>query len=86
MMRTSGLMEKAKEWGLKIITIKYCRRHDKHYFGDPPPRLRQRDEACFPNGEFRIYCYATSTGEHHVAPCGDRQWQEPALPRYTPSV
>ena len=32
MMRTSELMEKAKEWGLKIITIKdlqdYCRRHD----------------------------------------------------------
>ena len=33
MMRTSELMEKAREWGLKIITIKdlqdYCRRHDK---------------------------------------------------------
>ena len=66
MMRTSELMEKAKEWGLKIITIKdlqdYCRRHDKHVVREACAKMPTRF------GEFRIYGYVNDlTGEHHVA-------------------
>ncbi len=83
MMRTSELMEKAREWGLKIITIKdlqdYCRRHDKHVVREACAKMPTRF------GEFRIYGYVNDlTGEHHVALVKgrDRRWQkEPALPR-----
>ena len=55
MMRTPELMEKAKEWGLKIITIKdlqdYCRRHDKHVVREACAKMPTRF------GEFRIYGY-----------------------------
>ena len=66
MMRTSELMEKAKEWGLKIITIKdlqdYCRRHDNHVVIEASAKMPTRF------GEFRIYGYVNDlTGEHHVA-------------------
>lgn len=66
MMRTSELLEKAKEWGVKVVTIKdlqdYCRRHDKH--------VRKEAEAKLPTayGEFKICGYVNDiTGEHHVA-------------------
>lgn len=66
MMRTSELLEKAREWGVKVITIKdlqdYCRRHDKH--------VRCEAEANLPTayGEFKIRGYVNDlTGEHHVA-------------------
>lgn len=66
MMRTSELLEKAKEWGVKVITIKalqdYCRRHDKH--------VRKEAEANLPTayGNFKICGYVNDiTGEHHVA-------------------
>lgn len=66
MMRTSELLEKAKEWGIKVVTIKdlqdYCRRHDKH--------VRKEAEAKLPTayGEFKICGYVNDiTGEHHVA-------------------
>ncbi len=66
MMRTTELLENAKEWGLKIITIKdlqdYCRRHDKH--------VRCEANAKLPTsfGDFRIYGYVNDlTGEHHLA-------------------
>ena len=66
MMRTSELMEKAREWGLKIITIKdlqdYCRRHDKHVVREANAKMPTRF------GEFRIMGYVNDlTGEHHVA-------------------
>lgn len=66
MMRTSELLEKAKEWGVKVVTIKdlqdYCRRHDKH--------VRKEAEAKLPTayGEFKICGYVNDiTEEHHVA-------------------
>lgn len=66
MMRTTELLEKAREWGVKVITIKdlqdYCRRHDKH--------VRCEAEAKLPTayGEFKIRGYVNDlTGEHHVA-------------------
>ena len=66
MMRTSELLEKAKEWGVKVVTIKdlqdHCRRHDKH--------VRKEAEAKLPTayGEFKICGYVNDiTGEHHVA-------------------
>ena len=66
MMRTSELLEKAKEWGIKVITIKdlqdYCRRHDKHVICEANAKMPTR------YGEFRIYGYVNDlTGEHHVA-------------------
>ena len=66
MMRTSELLEKAKEWGLKIITIKalqdYCRLHDKHVVREAVAEMPTR------YGQFRIYGYTNDlTGEHHVA-------------------
>ena len=66
MMRTAQLLEKAREWGLKVITIKalqdYCRRHDRH--------VVKEASACLPTrfGEFQVYGYVNDlTGEHHVA-------------------
>lgn len=66
MMRTTELLEKAKEWGISVITIKdlqdHCRRHDKH--------VRKEAKAKLPTafGEFRIMGYVNDiTGEHHVA-------------------
>ena len=66
MMRTSELLEKAKEWGVKVVTIKdlqdHCRGHDKH--------VRKEAEAKLPTayGEFKICGYVNDiTGEHHVA-------------------
>ena len=66
MMRTTELLEHAKEWGLKAITIKdlqdYCRRHDKHVVREACAKLPTRF------GEFQIYGYINDlTGEHHVA-------------------
>ena len=66
MMRTSELLEKAREWGLKIITIKalqdYCRLHDKHVVREAAAEMPTR------YGQFRIYGYTNDlTGEHHVA-------------------
>ena len=66
MMRTSELLEKAKEWGLKMITIKalqdYCRRHDKHVVREAAAQMPTRF------GDFQIYGYVNDlTGEHHVA-------------------
>ena len=66
MMRTTELLEKAQEWGLKVITIKalqdYCRLHDKHVVREACAKLPTRF------GEFQIYGYVNDlTGEHHVA-------------------
>ena len=66
MMRTAELLEKAAEWGLKVITIKalqdYCRRHDKHVVREAAAQMPTRF------GNFRIYGYIHDlTGEHHVA-------------------
>lgn len=66
MMRTQELLEKAKEWGLKVTTIKalqdYCRRHDKHVVREAVAKLPTR------YGDFQIYGYVNDlTGEHHVA-------------------
>lgn len=66
MMRTPELMELAKKWGLKMITIKalqeYRKRNDK---------LVERVAcASLPTkyGDFRIYGYSNKlNGEHHVA-------------------
>lgn len=66
MMRTSELLEKSQEWGLKAITIKalqnYLRIHENH--------VHQEASAKMPThyGEFQIYGYVNDlTGEHHVA-------------------
>ena len=66
MMRTSELLVKAREWGLKITTIKalqdYCRRHDKHVTREASAKMPTR------YGDFQIYGYVNDiTGEHHVA-------------------
>lgn len=66
MMRTTELLEKAREWGMKVITIKalqdYCRRHDKHVVREATAKLPTRF------GDFQIYGYVNDlTGEHHVA-------------------
>ena len=66
MMRTTELLEKAKEWGLKVLTIQalqdYCRRHDKHVVREAAAEMPTR------YGDFRIYGYVSDlTGEHHVA-------------------
>ena len=66
MMRTTELLENAKEWGLKVITIKdlqdYCRRHDKHVHCEANAKMPTA------YGDFRIYGYVNDlTGEHHVA-------------------
>ena len=64
MMRTSELLEKAKEWGLKIIKAlqDYCRLHDKHVVREAVAKMPTR------YGDFQIYGYINDlTGEHHVA-------------------
>lgn len=71
MMRTSELKEMAREFDLRLITIRdlqdYIRRHERH----------MRREACarLPTvyGDFQIYGYVNDiTGEHHVAlVCGE---------------
>ena len=66
MMRTTELLEKAKEWGLKVLTIQalqdYCRRHDKHVVREASAHLPTK------YGDFQIYGYVNDlTGEHHVA-------------------
>ncbi len=66
MMRTTELLEKAKEWNLKVITIKdlqdYCRRHDKHVVREAKAEMPTK------YGDFEIYGYVNDlTGEHHVA-------------------
>ena len=66
MMRTTELLEKAKEWGLKVLTIQalqdYCRRHDKHVVREATAKMPTK------YGDFRIYGYINDlTGEHHVA-------------------
>ena len=66
MMRTAELLEKAREWGLKVTTIKalqdYCRRHDRHVVREAAAQMPTRF------GDFRIYGYVNDlTGEHHVA-------------------
>ena len=67
MMRTTELLEKAKEWGIKVITIRdlqdYCRRHDKHVVREACAKMPTRF------GEFQISGYVNDlTGAHHVAP------------------
>ncbi|SEO54300.1 bifunctional 3,4-dihydroxy-2-butanone-4-phosphate synthase/GTP cyclohydrolase II [Denitrobacterium detoxificans] len=66
MMRTSELVEKAREWGLCLISIKqlqdYCRAHDNH--------MREAATAKLPTqyGEFQIHGFVNDiTGEEHVA-------------------
>ena len=66
MMRTPELMELAKKWGLKMISIKalqeYRKRNDK--------LVEQVACASLPTkyGDFRIYGYSNKlNGEHHVA-------------------
>lgn len=66
MMRTTELLEKAKEWKLHVTTIKdlqdYCRRHDKHVVKEACAKMPTA------YGEFQIYGYVNDlTGEHHVA-------------------
>ena len=66
MMRTTELLEKAGEWGLKVLTIQalqdYCRRHDKHVVREASAHLPTK------YGDFQIYGYVNDlTGEHHVA-------------------
>ena len=66
MMRTAELLEKAAEWGLKVVTIQalqdYCRRHDKHVVREATAQLPTRF------GDFQIHGYVNDiTGEHHVA-------------------
>ena len=66
MMRTPRLLEHAKAWGMKVLTIRdlqdYCRRHDKHVVREAcakiPPRF----------GDFQIAVYFNALpGEPHVA-------------------
>ena len=66
MMRTTELLEKARAWGLKVLTIReiqdYCRRHDKHVVREAVAHLPTK------YGSFLIYGYTNDlTGEHHVA-------------------
>jgi 3,4-dihydroxy 2-butanone 4-phosphate synthase/GTP cyclohydrolase II len=66
MMRTTELLEKAKQWGLKVLTIQalqdYCRRHDKHVERQACAKMPTK------YGDFQIYGYVNDlTGEHHVA-------------------
>ena len=66
MMRTTELLEKAKEWGLKVLTIQalqdYCRRRDKHVVREAAAKMPTK------YGNFRIFGYVNDlTGEHHVA-------------------
>ena len=66
MMRTTELLEKAAEWGLKVISIKalqdYCRLHDRHMHCEASAKLPTR------YGDFQIRGYVNDiTGEHHVA-------------------
>ena len=65
-LRNVDMLEKAKEWGLKVVTIKalqdYCRRHDRHVVREASAQLPTRF------GEFQVYGYVNDiTGEHHVA-------------------
>lgn len=66
MMRTTELMEHAKEWGIKAITIKdlqdYCRLHEKHVVREAVAKLPSK------YGDFNIYGYTDElTGQSHVA-------------------
>lgn len=66
MMRTTEILEKAKEWGLKVTTIHalqdYCRRTEKHVLREACAKMPTK------YGEFQIYGYVNDlTGEHHVA-------------------
>ena len=66
MMRTPRLLERAKAWGMKVLTIRdlqdYCRRHDKHVVREACAKMPTRF------GDFQIYGYVNDlTGEHHVA-------------------
>ena len=66
MMRTPRLLEQAKAWGMKVLTIRdlqdYCRRHDKHVVREACAKMPTRF------GDFQIYGYVNDlTGEHHVA-------------------
>ena len=66
MMRTTELLEHAKKWGMKVITIRalqdYCRLHDKHVIREAEAKLPTA------YGNFRIYGYTDDlTGDSHVA-------------------
>lgn len=66
MLRTPGLWQMARQYGLPFITIRdlqdYCRRHDKHVVREACAKLPTE------HGEFQIYGYSNDlTGEHHVA-------------------
>lgn len=66
MMRSAELQEKAKEWGLKFITIQALKEYRK---------IHENFVECVANtklptkyGEFRAVCYVNKlNGEHHVA-------------------
>lgn len=66
MMRTSELVERAREWNMAVISIKqlqdYCRAHDNH--------MREVAVAKLPTayGDFEIHGFENDiTGEEHVA-------------------
>lgn len=66
MMRTTELLQKAREWGLTFISIKqlqdYCREHDNH--------MKEEAVANMPTkyGSFVIHGFVNDiTGEEHVA-------------------
>ncbi len=66
MMRTTELLEHARQWGIKVVTIKelqdYCRLHDKHVVREATAKMPTR------YGDFTIYGYTNDlTGESHVA-------------------
>ena len=66
MMRTEELLEHAKAWNLKVISIKdlqdYCRLHDQHVVREAAARMPTH------YGDFMIYGYTDNlTGQSHVA-------------------
>ena len=66
MMRTEELLEHAKAWNMKVISIKdlqdYCRLHDQHVVREAAARMPTH------YGDFMIYGYTDDlTGQSHVA-------------------
>ena len=66
MMQTPNILELAKQYNLKFITIKdlqdYCRVNEKHVVREAKAKMPTK------YGEFDIYGYVNViTGEHHVA-------------------
>ena len=66
MMRTTELMEKAKDWGLKMITIKALQDYRKH--NDVLVTCVTQAKLPTKYGEFKIMGFINKlNGEHHVA-------------------